>query len=419
MDRTYNLLIGTTRDTILVNDTSLARLFGCLWFLKLGLPAVWLRFAFHYQIRDPICKAFSSINSNQTYSLFETRTTTMLAVRSRGRPTNSSTRLPTAEPHANQGVIWAPSVTVDDSSYEQAVLHMIAAGRPTNTSKQYDGKVSEYSSYCDSVYPMDPYRQNLCASKVYRFIFYQAMRNKKKRGGGTIGTDTATVSRFDCSDYDTVMENYRQWLRSPTETPVEPDNPVGERMIAAYKTALHWVYKDQVARRVCGLTWDQIWTLPLLNLHNLVKIRRSTQDKKNYVEKIDQDFAPYQIAEEFPRIERAFWERGSKCLRSAYAWLRHRFCVLFSTSGILRCESLYKAELSDFLGLRMKKKTDVHRLYLMIMQIATGKTRVLLNCPNSKTHLPCYFFKSLIISTHRQNEPWAKALWSCHEAQTG
>ena len=122
----------------------------------------------------------------------------------------------------------------------------------------------------DSVYSIDHYRHNLCASKVYRFIFYQAMRSKKKCGGTV---DTATSSRFDCSDYDTVMENYRQWLVSPTETPVEPENHVGERMIAAYKTALHWVYKDQVSHHVCGLTWDQIWMLPLLNLNNLVKIR--------------------------------------------------------------------------------------------------------------------------------------------------
>ena len=240
----------------------------------------------------------------------------MLAVRPRGLPSRSSLRLPAAEPDPNQTIVWAPSVMADDSSYEQAVLHMIAAGRPTNTSKQYDGKVEEYSNYCDSVYPLDAYRQNLCASKLYRFIFYQAMRNKKKRGGKG---GTASLSRFDHSEYNTVMAKYHQWLLSPTETPVEPENPVGERMIAAYKTALCWVYKDQVARRVCALTWDQIWTLPLLNLHNLVKIRRSAIDKKNYVEKIDQDFAPYQIAEEFPRIEAAFWECGAKCLRSAYA----------------------------------------------------------------------------------------------------
>jgi hypothetical protein len=148
---------------------------------------------------------------------------------------------------------------------------MIAAGCPTNMSKQYDGKVEEYTNYCDSVYPLNPYRQNLCASKLYRFFFYQAMRNKKKCRGK--GGSTESRSQFDRSEYNTVMGKYHQWLLSPTKTPVEPKKPVGERMIAAYKTALCWVYNDQVARRVCALTWDQIWMLPLVNLHNLVKIR--------------------------------------------------------------------------------------------------------------------------------------------------
>jgi hypothetical protein len=85
------------------------------------------------------------------------------------------------------------------------------------------------------VYPLDPYKgQNLCARKLYRFIFYQAMCNKKKCGGKG---GTAPLSWFDSSEYNTVVGNYHQWLLSPTETPAEPENPVCERMIAAYKTA--------------------------------------------------------------------------------------------------------------------------------------------------------------------------------------
>ena len=85
-----------------------------------------------------------------------------------------------------------------------------------------------------------------------------------------------------------------------------------------------------------------------------------------YVEKINQDFAHYQIAEEFPQIEAAFWERGAKCFCSAYAWLQHGFCVLFSTSGIMWCESLYQAELSDLLGLPLGKNSDVQSVYISL-----------------------------------------------------
>ena len=57
------------------------------------------------------------------------------------------------------------------------------------------------------------------------------------------------------------------------------------------------------------------------------------------------------------------------------AGLRHRYCLLHLTSGILRCESLHRAELSDFLGITIPKKdTDVHAMYVMVNQIAFGKT---------------------------------------------
>jgi hypothetical protein len=286
---------------------------------------------------------------------------------------------------ATAGVVWGPAL--DDATFQQVVLHMTSSGRPANTSKQYDGKTREYREYCDSLYPNELYRQILCCSKVYRFVFYHAMRGKKKRGlikkeeDATDGTTTVSVGSgpFNRADFDATTAKYSGWLQNPTGPPLEPMDPVGERMIAAYKTVIKWIYKDQVARGVLSLTWDAIWGLPLLNLHNLVKHRRCAQDKRNYVEKLDADFAPYQIAEEFPKIEQAVWSRGEHCFRSAYAWLRHRFCILFTTSGILRCESLYKAELSDFLGLRMKKPSDVHPLYVMVMQIATGKTHYFSN----------------------------------------
>ena len=98
-------------------------------------------------------------------------------------------------------------------------------------------------------------------------------------------------------------------------------------------------------------------------------------NKKNHVEKLDHEFSPYTVVEEYPKIEAEMWERGNgTSIRSTYAWMRHRFCLLFSTSGILRCESLFKAELSDLLSLQMKKETDPHELMVMIMQIPSGKS---------------------------------------------
>jgi hypothetical protein len=38
--------------------------------------------------------------------------------------------------------------------------------------------------------------------------------------------------------------------------PPEPDNPMGESSFATHKTVLKWIWKDQLASRVCPLTWE-------------------------------------------------------------------------------------------------------------------------------------------------------------------
>ena len=61
--------------------------------------------------------------------------------------------------------------------------------------------------------------------------------------------------------------------------------------------------------------------------------------------------------------------------RNGCAMLCHRYCLLHLCSGVLRCESLYRAELSDFIGLRPPQtETDVHQVFVMINQVAQGKT---------------------------------------------
>ena len=46
---------------------------------------------------------------------------------------------------------------------------------------------------------------------------------------------------------------------------------------------------------------------------------------------------------------------------------------MHTTSGILRYESLYKGELSDFLCFNVQKPEDPHEVFLMITQLAFGK----------------------------------------------
>ena len=286
----------------------------------------------------------------------------------RGRPRRNQGP-PTEPPIPDNGenIVWAPN---DNSTYQTAVVELLAHDRPESTKKAYDPKIDEYYSFCELAYPNDRFACALNEKTVFKFMFYQVMRGKKKRGGRR-HRQAARV--FDIELYNTIMAKYDHWIQSPNITPPQPEDPLSHSTIAQYKSALRLIYKDQVARGFCNLAWPQIWTLPLDNLHQWSKRRQAIVDKRNYREKLDHDFSPYHAVEEFPKIEKEMWENGNPSIRSAYAWLRHRFCLLFSTSGILRCESLYKAELSDFMGVSCKKETDVHRLYLMIMQIATGK----------------------------------------------
>jgi hypothetical protein len=272
-------------------------------------------------------------------------------------------------------MLTQPDETAQDARLEQIVLDITNEYRPDSTSTIYDAKSKEYFGYCTSLYPRDRYAMVLSQYKVYRFMFYQSFRDQKKRGG-TRDATRANGNNFVRSDYDLVMARYDDYLsnRSDGSAPPEPTKPVGKQTIDQYKAVLRWIYKSQTAQRVLALVWDQIWTLPCENLHKVVKERRSAMKKLNYEEKLEAEFAPYTAVMQYDQIEEVLWKKGDTNIRSACAWLRHRFCLLYSTSGILRCESLYRAELSDFLGLDMKKPEDVHPLFLMISQIPQGKS---------------------------------------------
>jgi Centromere DNA-binding protein complex CBF3 subunit, domain 2 len=76
-------------------------------------------------------------------------------------------------------------------------------------------------------------------------------------------------------------------------------------------------------------------------------------------------------------IEEEFWNDAAalpsrRCLNTR---LRHRMSLLFLTSAVLRSDSLYKADVSDFFGMSPPKKDgDVHQPWILINQIAEGKT---------------------------------------------
>jgi Centromere DNA-binding protein complex CBF3 subunit, domain 2 len=273
--------------------------------------------------------------------------------------------------------LLSPNENELNSNLEEAVLNLRDDVRPENTAKSQDPKVLEYFQYCDVIYEWDPYRCILSCAKVYRFMWYTCFREQRPKGA----TKAQRLARqqghyFNEAEYREVMRAFENGPADLLSLP-QPKKPIGKCTFDSYKAVLHKIYKVQIAKKVLtGTTWDQIWQICFDELYKHVKERIPLLKKASYAEKVDGEFAPYMIVEHYGPIEELMWhDSNAKGNRSICCALRHRYCVLHLTSGILRCESLYRAEFSDYLGIHVPKQdTDVHRPYLMVNQIAIGKT---------------------------------------------
>jgi len=263
-------------------------------------------------------------------------------------------------------VLRTPEELAQNSRLEQVVLNLRHDTRPPNTMKAIDSKQEEYMQYCDAVYPQDLYKYTLDTEKAYTFMHYQAFREQKPRGGNK--SNLGRNSFFDLTDFTKV--------KGKSNIEVEPNKPVGKSVFMQYKAMLRKLYKEQTARRVISQHWEGIWTEAFEDLEKHVKERVPRKKKESYDEKAISEFTPYVVAERMDEIEDALWSAGyAPARRSVNCALRHRYCFLYLTSGLLRSKSLYRADLSDFMGLHIPKKDkDIHPMFLMVNVIPVGKT---------------------------------------------
>jgi hypothetical protein len=95
----------------------------------------------------------------------------------------------------------------------------------------------------------------------------------KRKGGKRV---TQNLIRFDLVEYNKITPKYQTWMMGNSNAePLEPDNPVQNSTMDQYKAVFRKVHKQQSAQRVTRSVWEQIWTLPIENLHKLVKQRRN------------------------------------------------------------------------------------------------------------------------------------------------
>jgi hypothetical protein len=180
------------------------------------------------------------------------------------------------------------------------VQNVCAVGRPENSQKVYEPKIREFELFCELNYSHDPhYKHIVDHDKVYNFMFFQAFREKKKRGGTKAQRSTGAV--FNQDEFKGLTASF---FNNEAAIPYPlPKNPIMESMFAQYKAVMKSLHTEQRTRGVCNVPWDLVWTLDCSTLHKHVKERMPAIKKASYVEKIDGEFAPYAIVERYGEIE--------------------------------------------------------------------------------------------------------------------
>jgi hypothetical protein len=70
-----------------------------------------------------------------------------------------------------------------------------------------------------------------------------------------------------------------------------------------YTAVFRNLHKQQSAQRVTSSHREQIWTLPLENLHKLVKKPRQSVRKATSAENLEAGFAPYAAVDKYDKLE--------------------------------------------------------------------------------------------------------------------
>jgi Centromere DNA-binding protein complex CBF3 subunit, domain 2 len=206
-------------------------------------------------------------------------------------------------------------------------------------------------------------------------LYYCAFREHKQRGG----KKTVARANFDEAAYRAVMANFDGEPCSPSNNPMPliATKPMSWSSFNQYEQVLKKIYYTQKLEKANSLYWEDIYQQPCKDLSMQVKRRQPFMKKATYQEKVAAEFAPYTIVERYPEIEDLLWKdcMAAAGPRQIVCQLRHRYCAQHTCSGILRAESLYRAEISDFIMITIPKTgTDVHPVQIMVNQVTQGKT---------------------------------------------
>ena len=175
-----------------------------------------------------------------------------------------------------------PTNTTDDRHLLPAPIDNIAELRALtnrcadslmrkNTRDAYKYKMLEFRAFCHVVYPHEQVevRYAVDSDKLYRFLFYQVFRDRKR-------TKHLKPGEFDFNLYTEVDQKYKVLLRENNGqkrtaaeilTEMEPKNPLGYSSINTYRAAVRKMY-DYQRHRSDGTIAPCKWDSEIMNPSN-------------------------------------------------------------------------------------------------------------------------------------------------------
>ena len=262
-------------------------------------------------------------------------------------------------------------------------------GKKKNTAKAYDPKVSEFNEFCNEVFGGEPLQTRFIVDdrSVQSFFLYVGFREQKPRGRVSKGEEENWKSKFNVNEWNRIARMFRLTstgqldLDKTIASMVQPTKGVGFATMVTTKAAIKKLWLNQVEGTPNIDTEHKVFGHTVRKIMQIVRQRKVKEDHKNCVEKIDKDSAPMESVSHIQLLEESLFNIGVKksgrfsaINKSVHASLRNRFTFLCTTTGILRGESLFKAELSDLFKLDIKLPKDPHEFTILIMQISSGKT---------------------------------------------
>lgn len=267
-------------------------------------------------------------------------------------------------------------VSEQNSLMYQCIQGFVDEHRVDNTQKAYSGKQNEWEQFCEYKFEHEAAQSRylVTSEKLYSFLLYHALRNKRRAGGKRVSHREVEAFKFDAEEYESIIAKHTQAVREKKPMK-DPEYPVGFETVNTYKSAVRDIWAKQVAAKANSVSWDLIYDCRSKHLLNMVKDRKERIRQKNFGEKLDGQFAPFTTVDQVHNIEEWFWNKGmKKPSRSVLTSLRNRYTFLMCYNGVLRHETMFKGELSSLLALRIERAKNEDPMIVSILQLMAGKT---------------------------------------------